>query len=501
MALELAFARSAGPFLGTSTEVWSAVIAVTLAALAAGAWAGGTIADRLTSPERALAPAVGLAAFFTGVTAVVRDQMAALGLGIAAMSGSLFTGAAAAALLAIAPATLAIGAISPLAAKISLASVGRTGRTMGRLGAAGAGGSVLGTVITGAVALPSIGTAATFAVTTFALASGAAILSLVARRIVGRGAVVVGAAGTLLALGATATPLPSIYAADVDTRYSRVLIEKSQDQSGREILAVITDPFGVQCAGYTDENPNAATSSLPISYTRWLGLAAELSTAEQKTALVIGGCNLSFPRHLAARGYRVDVFEIDSGMTDLARKFFGAKEDPLVRVTHGDARPLLTQSSEEYGSAALDAFGGAATTPYHLVTAEFFSSLREKIADGGAVSVNVIGARTGESAKISSAILASAKEAFPRVELLYVEGTPASQTQNLMLLAWDGDGPAGEALAKAAAAHGLSVAGDEALEAMPREEALSDDRSPIEDLASPIIEGRLRQIAESIASR
>jgi predicted membrane-bound spermidine synthase len=501
MALELAFARSAGPFLGTSTEVWSAVIAVTLAALAAGAWAGGTLADRLASPERALAPAVGLAALFAGVTAVARDQMAALGLASAAVSGSLFTGAAVAALLAIAPATLAIGAISPLAAKISLASIGRTGRTMGRLGAAGAGGSVLGTVLTGAVALPSIGTGATFAATTFALAVGAAILSLAPRRLVGRAATVVAAAGALLALGATAAPLPSIYAADTDTRYSRVLIERGHDSGGREILAVITDPFGVQCAGYADESPNAATSSLPIPYTRWLGLAAELSTAKQKTALVIGGCNLSFPRHLAARGHLVDVFEIDPGMTDLARQFFGATDSPLVRVTHGDARPLLERSSEKYGSAALDAFGGAATTPYHLVTEEFFASLRERMAPDSAVSVNVIGARAGESAKISSAILASAKKAFARVEILYAAGVPASQTQNILLLAWEGEGPTATALAKAAAAHGLSVANAEEIAAMPKEEPLSDDRSPIEDLASPIIEERLRQIAESIAGR
>src|SRR5262245_24112893 len=50
MILELVGTRVIGPFYGTSLFVWTALIAVTLIALAAGYWLGGLLADRQPSP-------------------------------------------------------------------------------------------------------------------------------------------------------------------------------------------------------------------------------------------------------------------------------------------------------------------------------------------------------------------------------------------------------------------------------------------------------------------
>jgi spermidine synthase len=500
MALEVAFARAVGPFLGTSTEVWAAVIAVTLAALATGAWVGGVVADR-ANPERSLALALGAAALLVGLGAGIRDQVAGLGLATAAASGSLFLGAAIASLVVLVPPTLFVGAISPIAARLSLASLGQTGRTVGRLGAAGAGGSVVGTVAAGAFALPYLGTARTF--TLVALALGLAAAVVVARRWRERYAWVavgLGALGVLFAAGNGGALRTLNIVADIDTRYARVLLAADKSGDGRPILAVSTDPFGTQCAGYRDEAPGAETSSLPFEYTRWLGLADELSPdAAAGRALVVGGCNLSFPRHLVARGRAVDVFEIDPGMTAIAREHFGAPaDDPSLAVFHGDARVLVAAATTTYRSAALDAFGSFSSVPYHLATAEFFSSLRERLADGAAVSINVIGAREGNSSAVTAAILASAEAAFPRVELLYRPRVPAAQTQNVLILAWNGEGPDASAVAKAAAARGLAVASAEDLALLPNEPALSDDLAPMERLTAPLRRERLAGLWEEL---
>jgi predicted membrane-bound spermidine synthase len=500
MALEIAFARAAGPFLGTSTETWAAIIAVSLAALAIGAWVGGTVADR-EDPERSLAIALGAAALLVGLGVGVRDQILTISLALSAMAGSLFTGATVAALVVLAPATATIGAVSPIAARLSLVSLGRTGRTMGRLSAAGAGGSVVGTVIAGAFALPYLGTANTFTAVAVALTVAAAI---VAARRWREGyvwlAVGLGALGSLIALGSGGTvPLLGVVA-DVDTRYARVLVTADRDRSGRATLALATDPFGTQCAGYRDEEPGAATSSLPFEYTRWLDLGDELSAASGTgRSLVIGGCNLSFPRHLVARGRSVDVFEIDPGMTRLAREYFGASiDDPNLAVTHGDARVLVGAATTTYRFVALDAFGSFSSTPYHLATAQFFASLRERVAPGGALAMNVIGAREGEAASVTAAILASVRAAFPRAALLYKESAPADAPQNLIVLAWNGEGPDGDSLAAAAARHGLAVASAEDLARLPEEPALSDDLAPMERLTAPLRAWQLARIREGL---
>jgi hypothetical protein len=60
MTIEILGTRVIGPVFGVGLFVWSALLAVTLAALAAGYYAGGVLADR--KPESALLGKVVIAA-------------------------------------------------------------------------------------------------------------------------------------------------------------------------------------------------------------------------------------------------------------------------------------------------------------------------------------------------------------------------------------------------------------------------------------------------------
>src|SRR5689334_7337510 len=60
LVIEILGTRVLGPFYGVSLFLWSALIAVTLAALAAGYWLGGRWADQSPTPGR-LALVLGLA--------------------------------------------------------------------------------------------------------------------------------------------------------------------------------------------------------------------------------------------------------------------------------------------------------------------------------------------------------------------------------------------------------------------------------------------------------
>jgi hypothetical protein len=71
----------------------------------------------------------------------------------------------------------------------------------------------------------------------------------------------------------------------------------------------------------------------------------------------------------------------------------------------------------------------------------------------------------------------------------------------MMIVAWNGAGPTGVALAKAAASRGLTVATAAELAALPDEPALSDDLAPIERLSAPLRAARLETLARQMGFR
>src|SRR5688500_12155415 len=51
LGLEIAASRVLAPYFGNSLFVWGALIGVVLAGLSVGYWAGGTLADRIPTPQ------------------------------------------------------------------------------------------------------------------------------------------------------------------------------------------------------------------------------------------------------------------------------------------------------------------------------------------------------------------------------------------------------------------------------------------------------------------
>src|SRR5262249_50101326 len=126
LVLEILAARLLAPYVGISLETYTSVIGVVLAAIAAGAWIGGRLADRL-GPRRLVGPTValgGLLAVFT--VPIVR----ALGNASSSGGGRVLT-----VTLTVAgffPAALVLSAVHPMVVKLQLRDLHRTGRVVGR---------------------------------------------------------------------------------------------------------------------------------------------------------------------------------------------------------------------------------------------------------------------------------------------------------------------------------------------------------------------------------
>ncbi|WP_272835863.1 fused MFS/spermidine synthase [Paracoccus aestuarii] len=158
LTYEIAAGRVLAPFFGTSLVTWTSVIAVILAGFSLGSALGGLVADR----DRAVAVrAVRIALIATALLMAVSPAV----LGLVYALGARGTGGMlAAVMLAFFPASVLVTFPSPFLAQMAIeARPGREGSSLGLVLAAGSLGAIFGAVLAGFVALPVVGSVATFA--------------------------------------------------------------------------------------------------------------------------------------------------------------------------------------------------------------------------------------------------------------------------------------------------------------------------------------------------
>ncbi len=106
------------------------------------------------------------------------------------------------------------------------------------------------------------------------------------------------------------------------------------------------------------------------------------------------------------RDYRdmsIEVAELDPAVVDVAKRFFAVKEDPRLRINVQDGRLFLRRTQEQYDIIILDAYF-ADSIPFHLTTGEFVQLAKSRLAPGGVIVSNIIGALTGERSALFRAI-------------------------------------------------------------------------------------------------
>ena len=88
---------------------------------------------------------------------------------------------------------------------------------------------------------------------------------------------------------------------------------------------------------------------------------------------------------------RLQAVELDPVVVDVAYKYFGLPRDPRLQVDVGDGRQFLAGDEKRWDVIVIDAFFADAI-PAHLVTQEFLALVRSRLAPGGVVVTNAIGA-------------------------------------------------------------------------------------------------------------
>lgn len=482
LGAEIAAARLLAPWFGASTIVWANTIAVVLVALSVGYALGGRFADRAPYPA-GLARLVLVAAALLAVVPFVSGPFLHQAVrAVDQLSAATFVGSllGVGALLAV-PLVL-LGMVSPYAVRLSVDHVADAGRTTGRLYAISTVGSLVGTFLASLLLIPVVGTRRTFLIL-------AAAMALAALPHLARGRVAAAVVPATI-LGLIALPTGTVKAADGSERviweketeyqYARVLQrtdgERTLELNEGHAIHSLYRPGEWLTGDYWDEMLVLALAgghAPPRS-------VAILGNAAGTTARAIGHY---FPQTT------VDAVEIDPALTEVGRQLFDL-EGPRLRTHTADARPWLQASKATFDVIMVDAYRQP-YIPFYLTTREFFALVREHLAPGGLVVINV--GHPEQSDQLEKVLSATMRSEFGDAN---VWRDPAEPT-NSMLVGTTANDPAGRLRAAAAplptelAVVAVATA-DRLAPALRGGPVYTDDRAPVEWL----VDTSLAEVAE-----
>jgi hypothetical protein len=153
--------------------------------------------------------------------------------------------------------------------------------------------------------------------------------------------------------------------------------------------------------------------------------------------LLIGGGAYTLPTALLANlsDISIDVVEIDGGLDEIARRFFGLRSDPRLRLIHADGRQYLNDNSQPYDMIVIDAFMHA-STPNELTSKDAVEAYRNNLTSDGLFARNVISAYLGEAAMPLHQQARYLDDLFEAVEIFPASNSlPLGLPQNLLLIA------------------------------------------------------------------
>lgn len=129
-----------------------------------------------------------------------------------------------------------------------------------------------------------------------------------------------------------------------------------------------------------------------LNYTRMMMGGTFLMGDVPKRILIIGLGGGSIPtalRELLPTA-QIDAVEIDPAVTRVARKYFGFKDDPKMKVSEVDGRVFVKRALREgtkYDLVMLDAFDHE-YIPEHLLTREFLTEVKNLLTPTGVLVGN-----------------------------------------------------------------------------------------------------------------
>lgn len=213
-----------------------------------------------------------------------------------------------------------------------------------------------------------------------------------------------------------------------DTPYHRVRITDNEGirllrfERNRQSTMYLDDPFETDC-----------------EYCGYLHLAMAVRPRSKRTLVIgLGGGSVVKRYWRDYPWMQVDTVELDPDVVEIASAFFELPDDPRIRVTVADGREFLQRSGEPYDIIIVDAYDDD-RVPRPLLTEEFFREARARLAEGGVIAYNYIGAVYGPKSKPFRSLHRTVSNVWPSVWTfpIGIADDATDKTRNIVLLASD----------------------------------------------------------------
>ena len=489
MAVELGASRLLAPYFSSSQIVWTIIIGTIMIAMALGNIYGGRSADKNPDPgklyTRMLIAAVWIAAIPVVGKYIILGISALL---IFSVSANFLIVAAFAACMAVFVFPLfLLGTVTPSLAKYTVGNLEESGKVVGNLGAFNTIGSIIGTFVPTFVTIPSVGTSVTFLIfagilLALAIAYFASAAGKKGIRGMGRAAAALLCYLLCCALGHSNSFAfwESNLAYEGESVYNYLQVKEND----RNVILSTNVLFGVQSIYMKDQG----LTGMYYDYAMAAPLMVEGKEPEDCRVLILGMGTGTYATQ--CRKYYGDMeiegVEIDEKITALSREYFHLPED--VPVTTYDGRAFLNAVEEKYDVIMVDAYQDI-TIPFQMSSTEFFTLVKEHLAEDGVMVVNMNMRGSGEG-NINQYLADTISSVFGEVCTVEVSGST-----NRELFASDNKAMVESFQAKRRALE------DEALYAMMERTAehleeyqaggyiLTDDKAPVELLGMQVIDG------------
>ncbi|MEN6426725.1 MAG: fused MFS/spermidine synthase [Phycisphaerales bacterium] len=507
MILELVASRLIACDLGSSLYTWTSILGIVLAGISAGSYFGGRIADR-HHPRRALAVLFGLAsAACVGIIVVNNAVGAWTWLWLLNWPAHVFLHV----LLVLLVPSLFLGSIAPVVVKTALDRGLAPGRTLGDVYACGAAGAIAGTFLAGFYLISTFGTVMII------WGLGAALLAMAILYWTSCWVMYLWAMvfGTLITMGMAPAdwaqdagaaamlrrPADPNAAYEDETPYSRIAVRQFSQRPDRRTFVQDKLTRGEVILG--------DATNLQYFYARiWAALTHGL--AENKTDLsmmVLGSGGYAFPQYLQAvrPGSRVEVVEVDPGVTEAAMAAFGLDEDTPIRTVNLDARCYVDRllqgrgkdQARRYDFIYTDALNDYAV-PFYLVTQEFNDKIARLLADDGVYTINLID--TYDNGCLVGAVANTLRQTFPRVYVITSEISLPSLQDTFVVVASKRQIDPAAILAEYNKHLKFRLLDDSDMDYLLEQAGhaiLTDDFSPVEHLLTPVVRQGATEILAS----
>ena len=453
MAVELGASRLLAPYFSSSQIVWTIIIGTIMIAMALGNIYGGRKADKDPDPGKLYRRILVAAIWIALIPVLGKYIIIAISavLVFAVNSNFLIIAAFAACMVVFVFPLFLLGTVTPSLAKYTTDSLEDNGRIIGTLGAYNTVGSIIGTFVPTFVTIPAVGTAITFLI--FAgILMALSILYLVSpyeegtasaeaggsengKKSLAKGDVKRIIAGVLIFILCVIFGHNTSFAFwendltyEGESVYNYLQVKETENS----VILSTNVLFGVQSILIKDGALTGMYYDYAMAAPYMAGIKEKEKSGENLNLLILGMGSGTYATQLSRYfdNITVEGVEIDDKITDLAHKYFELPD--TTKVTTYDGRAYLAAIEGLYDVIMVDAYQDI-TIPFQMSSVEFFTMVKEHLAPGGVMVVNMnmysdgdgtgSGDSLGDTASINTYLADTISSVFEDVVTVKVPGT------------------------------------------------------------------------------